>query len=273
MRWIFLFLPIWLAVTGCASTCPEVRQQLKACHQSVIERDQVIGKKQAVIEEKEQTIEDKNETIATLKGQIDELDRRLNILTSEQNRYDERIQRLTSEVRDFVKMQIQENRRFLTNVALEDFVGNPLILRENVAKAGHMIVDMAHPVPGKGQINGIGGYFQGSGEICVKLLRPVGSDYIVTYSKALRVECSKTCKLLIDFDKPILVNKGDVVAYYLPGPVSVVYDREIGVNSYFEVHTDKYPVGERIKADDMWQPKQSKRKYSLNYYGIFIQGE
>ena len=270
MRWILLFVSVCAAGMGCA-TCPDVRQQLKQSEQTIEMREKLIEQQRAVISEKEGIIEDKNETISTLKNQIDELDRRLNISNNEQDRYDERIQQVTSEVRSFVKKQIQQSRSFLTNIALEDFVGFPLIARENMDTDASMVVDLAHPVPGKGQINGIGGYFKGSGSIVVKLMRPVGSDYIVTYNKTLALDAAEAAKRLIDFDSPIMVNKGDVVAYYLPESISVAYDREIGVSSYFRAATDEFPVGERIQADALWKQKQPKRKYSLNYYGIFVQ--
>lgn len=270
MRWMLLFVSLFAAITGCA-TCPDVRQQLKDSEQAIEMREKMIEKQQAVISEKEEVIEDKNETITTLKKQIDELDRRLNISNNEQDRYDERIQQVTSEVRSFVKKQIQQSRSFLTNIALEDFVGFPLIARENMDTEASMVVDLAHPVPGKGQINGIGGYFKGSGRVVVKLMRPVGRDYIVTYNKTLTLDSGEAAKQLVDFDNPIMVNKGDVVAYYLPESIAVAYDRKIGVSSYFRAKSDEFPVGERIEADSLWKQKQPKRKYSLNYYGIFVQ--
>lgn len=270
MRWILLIVSVCTVGMGCA-TCPEVRQQLKDSKQTIEMREQIIEKQQAVIREKEEVIENKDETLSTLKSQIDELDRRLNISNNEQDRYDERIQQVTSEVRSFVKNQILQSRNFLTNIALEDFVGFPLISRENMDTAATMVVDLAHPVPGKGQINGVGGYFKGSGSIVVKLMRPVGKDYIVTYNKTLTLDSDEAAKRFIDFDSPIMVNKGDVVAYYLPESISVAYDRKIGVSSYFRAKADEFPVGERIEADALWKQKQPKRKYSLNYYGIFVQ--
>jgi hypothetical protein len=270
MRWILLFAFICAAGMGCAASCPNLEQDLNACRQTVSAKEQRIHEQQSAIEQKEQTIARKNEAISSLEKRVAELNRRLNISYSEQDRYDERIRGVTSAVRGYIKQQIQEHRTFLTDIALEDFLGNPLIARESMDEENSMIVDLAHPVPAKGQVNGVGGYFKGSGEIFVKLLRPVGEDYIVTYSKVLQVAENGEGKQLIDFDKPILADEGDIVAYYLAGPVAVAYDGKIGISSYFRMREDEYPAGERLKADDILLPKQTKRKYSLNYYGIFV---
>jgi hypothetical protein len=124
-------------------------------------------------------------------------------------------------------------------------------------------------VPSQGQINGIGGYFTGACDIHIKLLRPVGNDYIVTYSKPLKVEAAEPGERLIDFDQPIIARKGDIIAYYFSGPVNVPFDSALGIPSYFKMGSDKYQKGDRVAADDIWQSDQTKRKYSLNYYGIF----
>jgi hypothetical protein len=128
---------------------------------------------------------------------------------------------------------------------------------------------VSHPIPSGGQINGIGGYFTGSADIVIKLLRPVGNDYIVIYNKQVKVEAAEPGKQYIDFDSPFIAKKGDVIAYYFPGPVNVPYDSDIGINTYSKIKSDKYAHGDRIAAEDIWHSDQIKRKYSLNYYGIF----
>lgn len=274
MRWLVLFLCLLTAGMGCATAFPNVEQELSSCRQSVTDKQQRIEAQQAAIEQKEQAIAEKQETISTLNARIAELERRLKISYSEQDRYDERIQRVTSAVRDFIKKQIQEERTFLTDVALEDFVGYPLVEREFLEDPANFIVDIAHPVPGQGQINGIGGYFKGNGEFFVKLLRPAGEDYLVTHNKSLQVAADQPGKKLIDFDKPIFVNEGDILAFYFPDPsVLVSYDTHIGVNSYHRMRKDKYPNGSRLKADDIERPETTKRKYSLNYYGFFLKNK
>ncbi len=268
MRWIIILVSLAMIGTGCA-TNQVLQQKLDECQQSLSEQDMLIANKESIIRQKEQKIEDQKESIAILEKQMAELNRRLYISSTEQSLYDDRIRRISSSVRDFIKKQIRDERNFLTDVALEDFVGNPLISRGNTDDVNNMIVDVAHPVPSQGQINGIGGYFLGSCQIHIKLLRPVGNDYIVAYDKPIAVDVAGPGKQLIDFDQPIIARKGDIIAYYFPGPVKVPFDSELGINSYFKMGSDKYQSGNRVEADDIWQPDQEKRKYSLNYYGIF----
>jgi len=271
MRWGLLFLCLLIASMGCATAFPNVERKLDSCQQAVADKQQRIEDQQSAIKQKEQEIADQKETISTLNSRISKLEHRLKISYSEQDRYDERIQRVTSSVRDFIKKQIQEDRTFLTDVALEDFIGNPLIAREQMDDSANMIFDVAHPVPGQGQINGIGGYFKGSGKIYIKLLRPVGEGYIVTHNTPLEVAADEPGKRLLDFDKPILVNEGDIVALFFPDAAVVAsYDKGIGIDSYLSMRKDKYPNGTRLEADDIVNSGQPKRKYSLNYYGIFF---
>jgi hypothetical protein len=270
MRWYIVLLILAAAGTGCATSCPELRQQLDTSRQTVEQREEVIERQKSTIQQVKKTINARNQRISDLEAQIAELDRRLNISYSEQNRYDERIRKITSAVRSFIKEQIKENRTFLTDISLEDVIGNPLISREYIDEDDTVLFDMDHPVPAPGHVNGVGGYFEGSGDIVIKFLRPVGEDYIVTASKALPVSGEEPGERQIDFDKPILVNKGDILVYYLNGPIGAFYDDMIGTNSYFRMPKDRYPAGERVTADAIWNPDQNRRKYSLNYYGIFV---
>jgi len=164
---------------------------------------------------------------------------------------------------------MKEYRNFLTDIALEDFIGNELIARDKSGDEQIIIIDVANPVPSGGHINGIGGFFSASGDIIIKLLRPVGKDYIVTYNKKLQVTIDNPDKKFVDFDKPIISKKGDIMAYYFPGPVIVPYNSDHGVNTYSKMRSDKYKNGDRVPADDIFDADQIKRKYSLSYYGVF----
>ena len=268
MRWVIIFISLAMLGTGCA-TSQALQQELDKCQQSLSDQDLLMAKQESTIRQKDQKIDEQKESIQKLEAQLSELNRRLNISSTEQSRYNERIRRISGSVREFIKNQIRDQRNFLTDIALEDFIGNPLIKRENTDDSKNMIVDVAHPVPSQGQINGIGGYFTGDCEIHIKFLRPVGNDYIVTYSKPVKVAAAEPGKQLIDFDQPIIARKGDIIAYYFPGPVNVPFDRALGISSYFKMKSDKYQSGDRVEADAIWPSDQAKRKYSLNYYGIF----
>jgi len=269
MRWIFLCILIAMTTIGCAANCQNVQQQLDTCQVTLTDQDYIIKKQESTIRQKDQKIVDQKETIEKMGADIAELNRRLNISSNEKGRYNERIKNIASSVREFIKQQMRDNRNFLTDIALEDFIGNELIEREHSGEEKMLIVNVSHPVPSGGQINGVGGYFTGSADIVIKLLRPVGNDYIVIYNKQVQVDAEEPGKKLIDFDSPFIVKKGDVIAYYFPGNVNAPYDSDIGTNTYSKMRSDKYAHGDRIAAGDIWNADQIKRKYSLNYYGIF----
>jgi len=269
MRWIFLFILMAMTTIGCAANCQNVQMELNTCQATLADQDFIIKKQESAMRQKDQKIAEQQESIEKMGADIAELNRRLNIITNEKGRYDERIRTIASSVREFIKQQMRDNRNFLTDIALEDFIGNELIERAHSGDEKLIIFNVDNPVPSGGQINGIGGYFIGSADIIIKLLRPVGNDYIVIYSQQLHVEADKPGKQYIDFDNPFIVKKGDIIAYYFPGPVNVPYDSNIGISTYSTMRSDKYGHGERIAADNIWQSEEINRRYSLNYYGIF----
>ncbi|RJP89140.1 MAG: hypothetical protein C4518_10390 [Desulfobacteraceae bacterium] len=269
MRWIFLFVLVAMTTIGCATNCQNVQQKLDVCQATLTDQDFIIKKQESTIRQKDEQIAGQNKTIEKMGVNIAELERQLDISSNEKGRKDERVRDIAASVREYIQKQMRENTNFLTGIALEDFVGDELIQREHSGDEKMMIVNVAHPVPSGGQINGIGGYFSGTSDVIIKLLRPVGNDYVVIYNKELKFEAEGSGKTYVDFDSPFIVKKGDVIAYYFPGPVNVPYDSNIGTNAYSEMGSDEYAQGDRIAAEDIWHADQVKRKYSLNYYGIF----
>jgi len=270
MRITFLLMIIGILSVGCAN-CKNIQEQLNTCQKTLTDQDLIIKTKESTIRQKDQDLKEKDDSIKKLDLQIIELNRRLTITSSEKGVNDDRIKNISFLVREYIKDQIRKNRDFLSEVELEDFIGNELIKREYSGESGLFIVDMANPVPSDGQINGIGGYFLGPTEVVVKLLRPMGKEFIVTDSKNLNFEIDKDGKTYIDFDNPLIVKKDDIIAFYFPKSVTVPYDSGLGVSTYSSLKEDKYESGGRIASDDLSQANQIKRKYSLNYYGIFIQ--
>lgn len=270
MRYVFLIVLTVLITTGCATNCQNVEQRLVQCNATLADKDLLIQKQGDIIQQKEQQIADSNKNIEQLKREVAELKRQLGISTTEKGRHDERARNLAASVREYIQKQIRDNSDFLTNIALEDFIGDEIINREHSGGEKTMIINVAHPVPSGGQINGIGGYFTGPTDLVIKLLRPVGVDYVVIYTKALKFDVSQPGKKYVDFDRPFIVKKGDILAYYFPGPVTVPYDSNIGTNAYSEMSSDEYAHGSRVLTKDIWHEDQVKRKYSLNYYGVFF---
>lgn len=269
MRKRFLALVVAAACTGCAANCVDLQQQLDSCQKTMTDQDFIIKKQDSMLRQKDHQIKTQEEGIESLQSKITELGRRLNISAKEKGRSTERIKNIASAVREYLKKQMQENRNFLTDVALDDFIGNELVARGNSGGEGMFIIDTANPIPSGGQINGIGGYFLGPADITVKLLRPVGMDYIVTYNQQIHVDADSPGTKTIDFDKPLIVKKDDLLAYYFPKNVNVPWDNNIGIKTYFPMPSDNYGQGSRITAGDIWRKDQDSRKYSLNYYGVF----
>jgi len=268
MRWLFLVMMAALTGMGCAN-CQKIQQQFDTCQTTLTDQDLIIKTKESTIRQKDQEIVGLKETITTLKSDVAELNRQLNISSSEKGRYDDRLKSITFSVREFIKKQMRDNRSFLTDIALEDFIGNELINREHSGEDAIFIIDVSHPIPEAGQINGIGGYFSGSADMIVKLLRPVGKDYVVTYEINLTVNIDQAGKHYLDFNNPLIVEKGDIIAYYFPDTVNVPFDSGIGTTAYSKMKSDKFKQGGRLDADDIWHEGQTTRKYSLSYYGIF----
>jgi len=270
MRWIFLLMLITMTTIGCAANCQNVQQELNTCQVTLSDQDFIIKKQESTLRQKDQKIAEQKETIEKMGTDIAELNRQLNISSSEKGRYNERIKNIASSVREYIKQQMRDNRNFLTGIALEDFIGSELIERAHSGEEEKiLVVNVSHPVPSGGQINGVGGYFMGSADMIIKLLRPSGNDYIVIYNKQVQVDVEAPGKKYVDFDSPFIVKKGDMIAYYFPGPVNVPYDSDIGTNTYSEIRSDKFGHGDRVAAEDIWHTDLAKRKYSLNYYGIF----
>jgi len=269
MRWIFLFILIAMTTIGCAANCQNVEQQLDTCKATRTDLDLIIKKQDSTIRQKDMQLAEQNKTIEKLGLDIAELNRQLGISSNEKGRNDERVRDITAKVREYIQKQTRDNSNFLTDIALEDFVGDELIKRAHTGDEKMMIVNVAHPVPSGGQINGIGGYFAGPSHIVIKLLRPVGNDYVVVYSKELTFDAGISGKKYVDFDSPFIVKKGDILAYYFPGTVNVPYDSNIGTSTYFKMDSDEYAHGNRVASEDIWHANQDKRKYSLNYYGVF----
>jgi hypothetical protein len=98
----------------------------------------------------------------------------------------------------------------------------------------------------------------------------MGKDYIVTDSKNLTIAIDKAGKTYIDFNSPLIVEKDDILAFYFSKSVTVPYDSGIGTNVFLSMKEDQHESGGQLAADDVLATKQTKRKYSLNYYGIFL---
>lgn len=269
MRRAVLCICVLAVSAGCTAGLHGGRSPLSACRSTVKEKEQVIEEKNKVIREKQQEVREKEKVISGLRDRVSELERLLKISYREQEQYDERIRNVTSGVRGFLKQQIMDYRNFLTHLSLEDFVGNPLIKRGSMDDSANMVVLSGHPVPAQGQINGVGGYFAGPGKISVKLLKKVGEDYIVTSSKTAAVNGSQPGRQLIDFEKPVIAEKGDLVAFYFPEGVNVYYDGGIGEASWMRISPDECRNGKKLKREDILRKKRQSRKYSLNYYGVF----
>lgn len=266
MKWFFLLAALLMAGAGCAANCQKIQQELDSCRNTLKDQDFIIKKQDSTIRQQENQIQ-------TYEANLAELNKHLAISSREKGTYEERIRKISSEIREYMQKQMQDNREFLTGIVFDDFIGNELVPREFSGENRALIIEVSHPVPSGGHIKGIGGYFLDSGEIVVKLFRLVEKDYMVVHSKSILVEAQKPSMQFVDFDSPLIIKPGDIIGYYFPGTVFVPYDTDVGAISYQTLRSDEYPSGSRISEDAIWEKNQVKRKYSLNYYGIFYRKE
>jgi len=198
-----------------------------------------------------------------LQQDIVELNRVMGVLDIEKTSRVTESSSLRGHVRSFVQDQIDGLKDFMVMGDLLDYVGGELVARTNVNEKLVMIVDLAHPMPRDGVLTGVGGFWAKTGEIKVKVLRPVDDRLLVVWaSKALRI--TELGRSTINFPVNVGAEKGDVMAYYLQEPSSVSYDAGTGNARYLN---DDAVIGSMLRLKDLKGAKE-QRAYSLGVYGL-----
>ncbi|MGH1471342.1 MAG: hypothetical protein ACRBCS_09125 [Cellvibrionaceae bacterium] len=194
---------------------------------------------------------------------IDELNRVLGVLDTEKSSRVRESSVLRGQVRKFIQEEIDSLKKFLVLGDLLDYVGGELVEREFVEDKSLMLVDLAHPVPRKGTLTGVGAYMNKPTPFQVKVLRPVGNDLVVIWESGL-VSVAEAGKIRAEFPVSIGLEKGDFLGYYFPEGVGVSFDEGTSDTRYL---SRNLRLGGNIKKASL-SGATKKRAYSIGVFGL-----
>ncbi len=198
-----------------------------------------------------------------LEQEVAELNRVIAVLSEEKSSRVEESTSLRGEVRQFVQSQIDQFKQFLLAADLLDYMGGELVERARVDEEPLLVVDLMNTVPRDGTLTSVGGYFQGTGALSVKVLRPVENSLVVVWaSKPLAV--TERGQQQLKFPVTVGVEKGDVLAYYFSKPGMVGYDTGTGDSRYVD---ENVAVGSALKRSSL-NGEKAKRAYSIGVFGL-----
>lgn len=249
----FTFTPVVLAMllAGC-QVPPDIKtlqDQNGALQQELDEARTNIGKLQA----------DK----VLLEQDNAELSRVINVLGEEKSSRVEESTSLRGQVRQFVQMQIDNLKQFLLAANLLDYVGGELVERASLDEKPVLAVDLMNAVPLAGTLTGVGGYFQGTGQLSVKVLRPVKDNLVVVWASHPITIAERGLQRL-KFPVVVGVEKGDLLAYYFTNPGMVGFDTGTGDTRY--VNEDA-SVGSALRRSSL-NGEKARRAYSIGVFGL-----
>jgi hypothetical protein len=200
---------------------------------------------------------------ATLRQEVAEKARVIDVLDTEKLSRVQESSELRGDVRRFVQHQIDAYQNFLINGGLLDYVGGELVQRAKVDSNIVFVVDLANPVPRAGTLTGVGGHFARPTTFSVKVLRRVEQNLVVIWdSKPLTVTTAGLNR--INFSVSVGVEQGDIIGYYLADSSSVSFDEGTGDARY---QTDEVKLGDLVRLNSL-SGKKDRRAYSLGVYGL-----
>lgn len=239
-----------LMLHGCASQDAQVLQQKN----QKLEKDLNTANEQ---------ITRMKQTEAELRDRISDLQHTTSVLTTEKTSRVEESSSLRGQVRKFVQNNIDGLKAFMVQGNLLDYVGSELVPRLKQGKEPIFIVDFANPMPSSGVMTGVGGVFTQPGNFLVKVLHPVGTDYVVTWESKL-ISIEQAGKQQVQFPVSVGFEKGDVIGYYFPQTPNVGYDGPTGETLYADKDV---ALGGTISKSFM-SGATERRAYSLGIYGL-----
>jgi len=199
-----------------------------------------------------------------LQQDVAELNRIIGVLGEEKNSRIEESASVRGQVRQFVQAQIDGLKQFMLESHLLDYIGGELTQRSSLDKQPLLIVDLQHSIPNSGSLTGVGAYFQSSGTISVKVLRPVeNGNYVVIWTSPV-LAVNEPGLQLISFPVSVSVEKGDKLAYYLGQTEQVSFDTGTGDTRYVD---GDLGIGALLQEASMKGAKE-KRAYSIGVYGL-----
>lgn len=242
----YLILISSLLLNGCAgsssTTGPSIEQQLS---------------------DAKKEIRDLKQSEMSLRDSISDLRHTTTVLTTEKTSRVEESSSLRGEVRKFVQANIDNLKEFMVKGDLLDYIGSEQVPRLKQDGESLLLVDFANPALQAGALTGVGGIFVKPGIFQTKILRPVGSQYVVIWeSKPIKVTSGG--KQLFQLPFSVGIDKGDVIGYYFPQSVNVGYDTSTGDTRY--TSGDK-ELGSSINKTFM-SGVAERRAYSIGVYGL-----
>lgn len=198
-----------------------------------------------------------------LQQEVAELNRVVGVLGEEKNSRVVESANVRGQVRQFVQAQIDSLKQFMLESHLLDYIGGELTQRNSLDKQPLLIVDLQHSIPENGALTGVGAFFQSSGTISVRVLRPVENNYVVVWASPV-LAVSEPGLQLLSFPVSVSVEKGDRLAYYLAQTEQVSFDTGTGDTRYVD---GDLGIGAILSEASMKGAKE-KRAYSIGVYGL-----
>jgi hypothetical protein len=167
-----------------------------------------------------------------------------------------------SEVRSFIRKQVEAVRQFSYNSKLTDSIGGEVINRSQLEGENLVLVDMQHTCNSSGTLVGGRVYARAPMKFQFCTLRPINNELVVIWvSPAL--SAAKPGVSTHTFEIPVNVEKGDRLGLMAAGAIQVPYDIGTGdVRSY----TGTLKEGSRINTNDL--RGRELRNYSFSFLGF-----
>lgn len=208
-------------------------------------------------------IRELKQTEQQLRDSINDLRHTTTVLTTEKTSRVQESSSLRGEVRKFVQANIDNLKEFMVKGNLLDYIGSEQVPRSKQDGSAMFLVDFANPAPADGALTGVGGFFTNPGMFYVKILRPVGGQYVVIW-ESKTIDISASGKQFVQFPFTVGIERGDVLGYYFPQQVNVGYDTSTGDTLY---NSGDQELGSSLSKTFMSGVSQ-RRAYSIGVYGL-----
>lgn len=200
---------------------------------------------------------------SNLREKVSALEHTTSVLAAEKTSRIEESSSLRGQVRKFVQNNVDAFKQFMVQGNLLDYVGSELVARAKQDKTPAFLVDFANPMPTSGVLTGVGGHFTQGGSFTVKVLHPIGGQYVAIWESKM-IEVQRPGKQQFQFPVSVGVEKGDVMAYYFATAPNVAYDISTGDTLY---QTADVALGGAVSKTFL-SGVSERRAYSLGVYGL-----
>jgi outer membrane murein-binding lipoprotein Lpp len=194
---------------------------------------------------------------------IQELKRIMAILEAEKTSRSAESTELRRQVRGFVQGQIDALRSFLVRGELLDYIGDELVVRNQIKSDPLLLVDLANPVPRNGSLTGVAAHFSQPASFRVKIFRPVEDELVVIWESAL-IDVQEAGPFRYQFPVSVGIERGDYLGYHFPQNTAVAFDAGTGNTRYSKRDVK---LGQTIAINSL-NGADEQRAYSIGVYGL-----